>query len=306
MISARGLRKSYGALRGGQGHRRRGARGRGVRLPRAQRRRQVVDHADDRGRLAGDGGARLSILGMDPATQGSEIRARIGVCPQEDSLDGELRVKENLVVYGRYFGLSRREASDAGRRAALVRPAVREGRRPGRGALRRDEAPADHRAVADQPARPAAARRADDRSRPAGTPPALGPAVPAQAAGRDPGAHHPLHGRGRAAVRPARGHGQGADRRGRLARRADRRALHAARCSSSASGRARTRRWRRRSATSPSRVEVLPDRLLLYTDDGEAAAVAVHDRRLTPVSSLIRRSTLEDVFLRLTGRTLVD
>jgi len=53
----------------------------------------------------------LSILGMDPATQGSAIRARIGVCPQEDSLDTELRVKENLVVYGRYFGLSRKEAS---------------------------------------------------------------------------------------------------------------------------------------------------------------------------------------------------
>src|SRR6478736_8201377 len=57
-------------------------------------------------------GGTLSILGMDPATQGSKIRARIGVCPQEDSLDNELRVKENLVVYGRYFGLSRREASE--------------------------------------------------------------------------------------------------------------------------------------------------------------------------------------------------
>jgi lipooligosaccharide transport system ATP-binding protein len=54
------------------------------------------------------------------------------------------------------------------------------------------------------------------------------------------------------------------------------------------------------------RVEVLPDRLLLYTDDGDAAAVAVHDRGLTPLSVLVRRSTLEDVFLHLTGRTLVD
>ena len=54
------------------------------------------------------------------------------------------------------------------------------------------------------------------------------------------------------------------------------------------------------------RVEVLPDRLLLYTDDGEAGAVAVHDRGLHPLSSLVRRATLEDVFLRLTGRTLVD
>jgi len=54
------------------------------------------------------------------------------------------------------------------------------------------------------------------------------------------------------------------------------------------------------------RIEVLPDRLLLYTDDGEQAAEAVHDRGLRPISVLVRRSTLEDVFLRLTGRTLVD
>ena len=54
------------------------------------------------------------------------------------------------------------------------------------------------------------------------------------------------------------------------------------------------------------RVEVLPDRLLLYTRDGESAAAAVHERGLEPTSVLVRRSTLEDVFLRLTGRSLVD
>jgi lipooligosaccharide transport system ATP-binding protein len=54
------------------------------------------------------------------------------------------------------------------------------------------------------------------------------------------------------------------------------------------------------------RVEVLPDRLLLYAVDGEAALQEVQRRGLDPVSSLVRRSTLEDVFLRLTGRTLVD
>jgi lipooligosaccharide transport system ATP-binding protein len=54
------------------------------------------------------------------------------------------------------------------------------------------------------------------------------------------------------------------------------------------------------------RVEVLPDRILLYADDGDAAVVAVHDRDLHPSSVLVRRSTLEDVFLHLTGRTLVD
>ncbi len=53
-------------------------------------------------------------------------------------------------------------------------------------------------------------------------------------------------------------------------------------------------------------VEVLPDRLLLYTDDGDATVTAVHDRGLEPLSVLARRATLEDVFLHLTGRTLVD
>ena len=54
------------------------------------------------------------------------------------------------------------------------------------------------------------------------------------------------------------------------------------------------------------RVEVLPDRLLLYTRDGEAAHSEVIRRELGPLSALVRRSTLEDVFLHLTGRTLVD
>ena len=54
------------------------------------------------------------------------------------------------------------------------------------------------------------------------------------------------------------------------------------------------------------RVEVLPDRILLYADDGDAAAEAVHRLALGPASVLVRRSGLEDVFLHLTGRTLVD
>jgi lipooligosaccharide transport system ATP-binding protein len=54
------------------------------------------------------------------------------------------------------------------------------------------------------------------------------------------------------------------------------------------------------------RVEALPDRLLVYSDDGEEVIAKVHERGLEPVAVLVRRSTLEDVFLRLTGRTLVD
>ena len=55
-----------------------------------------------------------------------------------------------------------------------------------------------------------------------------------------------------------------------------------------------------------ARVEVLPDRLLLYTEDGEETLARVHERGLDPAAVLVRRSTLEDVFLHLTGRTLVD
>jgi lipooligosaccharide transport system ATP-binding protein len=54
------------------------------------------------------------------------------------------------------------------------------------------------------------------------------------------------------------------------------------------------------------RVEILPDRVLLYTQDGEAAAEAIHQRGLQPESTLVRRSTLEDVFLHLTGRHLTE
>jgi lipooligosaccharide transport system ATP-binding protein len=54
------------------------------------------------------------------------------------------------------------------------------------------------------------------------------------------------------------------------------------------------------------RIEVLPDRLLIYVNDGDAAAAEVHRRQLAPSSTLVRRSTLEDVFLHLTGRTLVE
>jgi lipooligosaccharide transport system ATP-binding protein len=54
------------------------------------------------------------------------------------------------------------------------------------------------------------------------------------------------------------------------------------------------------------RIEVLPDRILLYTATGESALEEVHARGFRPVSSLVRRSTLEDVFLKLTGRSLVE
>ena len=49
----------------------------------------------------------LTVLGLDPATQGPQIRSRLGVVPQQDALDNELTVRDNLYIYGRYFGLPR-------------------------------------------------------------------------------------------------------------------------------------------------------------------------------------------------------
>ena len=65
----------------------------------------------------------LRVLGMDPARDGPRIRARLGVVPQQDTLDIELTVRENLVIYGRYFDLPYREAGRAGGRAARLRAA---------------------------------------------------------------------------------------------------------------------------------------------------------------------------------------
>jgi lipooligosaccharide transport system ATP-binding protein len=64
--------------------------------------------------------------------------------------------------------------------------------------------------------------------------------------------------------------------------------------------------WRDALSDLADRVEELPDRLLLYAEDGEAVLTAAHRRGMRPTSTLVRRSTLEDVFLRLTGRSLVD
>ena len=162
----------------------------------------------------------LVVMGLDPAAHGPRIRARLGVVPQQDTLDNELTVRENLVDLRSLLRPEPCRGRPPRRRAARVRPADRASRRPGRAAVGRDEATADDRPLAHQRADGAPARRADDRARSAGPAPALGSPLPAEAARRHAGPDDPLHGRGRAAVRPARRHGQGEDRRrGQPARR---------------------------------------------------------------------------------------
>ena len=170
----------------------------------------------------------LRVLGMDPAVDGPAIRARLGVVPA----GGQPRHRAD-------------RARQPAHLRALLRPA--RGRDPSTGAeellefMQLTERRNDlvdplsggmkrrltiGRAL-DQPARPAPARRAHHRARPAGAPPPVGALLPTEAAGRDHGAHDALHGRGRAALRPARDHGRRPHRHRGFAARAGRAARDA-------------------------------------------------------------------------------
>ena len=150
--------------------------------------------------------------GATGAGRGARRRASASAsCRRMDNLDPDFTVAENLLVYGRYFGLARRRDRSAHSATCSSSPdlAGRGGRRDP-DALRRHEAPPHARARARE--RPGAHvhRRADDRARSAGAAPHLGAAAQPARAGQDDPAHDALHGRGRAALRPARDHGPAA------------------------------------------------------------------------------------------------
>jgi lipooligosaccharide transport system ATP-binding protein len=136
----------------------------------------------------------LRILGMDPALDGPLIRARLGVAPQEDNLDLELTVRENLLIYGRYFDLPRRTIRERADRllafANLTERAKDKVDLLSGGMKRR----LTITKVADQRTGHLAARRADHWAGPAGPPCLVGPALPPEAAGRHARPDHALHG----------------------------------------------------------------------------------------------------------------
>jgi lipooligosaccharide transport system ATP-binding protein len=250
-------------------------------------------------------GGTLRILGMDPATQGSEIRGRIGVCPQEDSLDTELSVHQNLVVYGRYFGLSRAEARE---RADELLSFVQLTER---GKARIDSLSGGMKR------RLTIARSLINR------PDLL--LLDEPTTGLDPQARHQLWDRlfrlkqqGVTLVLTTHYMDEAEQLCDRLVVM-DKGVIVAHGSPLELIAEHATREVvelrfgvGEHDAMAPKvedlveRVEVLPDRLLLYTDGGDEVAAAVHERGLRPLSSLVRRATLEDVFLRLTGRSLID
>ncbi len=250
-------------------------------------------------------GGSLQVLGMDPAHDGPRIRARLGVCPQDDTLDTELSVRENLTVYGRYFGLSRTHVRErADELLAFARLADKAGSRV-------DELSGGMR------------RRLTIARSLVNAPDLL--LLDEPTTGLDPQARHTLwdqlyrlkhagvtqilttHYMDEAEQLCDRlvvmdggkivAHGSPAE----LIRRYSTREVAELRF-----GVVDHARFADQVTPLAQRVEVLPDRLLLYTDDGEATLAAVHSRGLKPVTALVRRSSLEDVFLHLTGRTLVD
>ncbi len=248
---------------------------------------------------------RLRLFGLDPATHGPQIRARLGVVPQEDSLELELTVRRNLEIFARYFDIPRREAR---RRADELLEFAQLSERA--------DAKVDDLS-GGMKRRLTIARALINR------PDLL--ILDEPTTGLDPQARHLLW-----------------DRLYRLKREGvtliitthymdeaeqlcDRLVVmdHGAFVAHGAPRELIEQHSTRevlelrfaedpdeallaRLGTLAERLEVLPDRVLLYVTEGDETLAALHAQGVAPVSALVRRSSLEDVFLRLTGRSLVD
>jgi lipooligosaccharide transport system ATP-binding protein len=248
----------------------------------------------------------LHVLGLDPAHDGPEIRSRIGVVPQEDNLDTELTVWDNLMIYGRYFDLPRQEIRD--RSAELLEFVQLSDRRDSRvdplsGGMKR---------------RLTIARSLINRPEPL--------LLDEPTTGLDPQARHQLWDRlyqlkrsGVTLVLTTHYMDEAEQLCDRLvimdnaqivAEGSPRqlivdnvtREVVEVRFPIEADAAAEAAKLKRLA----DRIEPLADRVLLYTDDGDATASAVAKEGFDIDAVLVRRASLEDVFLILTGRTLED
>jgi lipooligosaccharide transport system ATP-binding protein len=250
-------------------------------------------------------GGQLTVLGTDPDEHGARIRGRLGVVPQSDTLDTELTVLENLLIYGRYFDLSYAEA----RRRAMelldfvqLTDRTRDLVEPLSGGMKRRLTIA--RSLINEPD----LLLLDEPT-----------------TGLDPQARHlvwdrlyRLKQRGTTLVLTTHYMDEAEQLCDRLV------VMDKAKIVAEGSPRQLIDRYSTKEVLElrfpvgvqetldgqldglGERVERLPDRVLVYAADGEAAAAAAHERGLRPETSLVRRSSLEDVFLRLTGRSLVE
>ena len=247
----------------------------------------------------------LRIFGLDPAHDGSAIRNRLGVVPQADNLDGELTPLDNLIIYGRYFDIPRSECIARARelldfvqlsdrsagRVDSLSGGMKRRLTIARGLMNRPEM-----LLLDEPT-----------------------------TGLDPQARHVLWDRlyrlkqqGVTLVLTTHYMDEAEQLCDRLV------VMDAGRIAAEGSPRELITRYSTREVLElrfgagqnaehessltgiGERLEVLADRVLVYADDGEAALREVHNRGLQPESYLVRRSSLEDVFLRLTGRSLEE
>ncbi|REJ08237.1 ABC transporter ATP-binding protein [Microbacterium bovistercoris] len=250
-------------------------------------------------------GGELSILGLDPDRYGPEIRSRLGVVPQQDTLDGELNVRENLYIYGRYFGLPAKVCKQ--KAEELLAFAQLEDKASSKvdqlsGGMKRRLTIA--RGLINDPR----ILLLDEPT-----------------TGLDPQARHVLWDRlfrlkeqGTTLVLTTHYMDEAeqlCDRlavvdKGRIMAEGTPASLireHSSReVLEVRFGSAHNKDAAERMKGIGDRVDELPDRVLVYAQDGEAALEQVAARDLHPITSLVRRSSLEDVFLRLTGRSLIE
>jgi lipooligosaccharide transport system ATP-binding protein len=247
----------------------------------------------------------LRVFGLDPAQDGVKIRGRLGVVPQTDTLDMELTVRENIVIYGRYFGLPRRalrERADELLEFVQLTERANDKVEPLSGGMKRRLTIA--RSLVNDPE----VMLLDEPT-----------------TGLDPQARHVVWDRlyrlkqsGVTLVLTTHYMDEAEQLCDRLV------VMDKGKIVAEGSPPELIRQYSTREVVElrfsngrpddfgywtdglVSRVEPLPDRVLLYTDDGDAAAHGLHERGLVPESVLVRRSTLEDVFLHLTGRSLIE